>query len=587
MAGQQGVLELGQHRVVEPEDAVHQGQALGDAGRGVAADLLVDRRRLPPRCPELAERGGKVGRGIGRDGRAHGASLGLSARAFDSARPGLTRPMTGAWRAGTGVGVGACIGAAESVGCAAPCPRWKDEQPSEPGALLSTGWPRAPGFRCEGRQGEAGPWEGGGRAREHDTPGSQARAGRAGRGAGRARRPDAAARRLVAQPRGHRGVPDRRRRLRHLGRVPELPLLRGSRRAPRPDLAAVLPLHHRQLRAASRGAGPSRGGGSRPASWPSPFPVGSGPPATTTARPTTGASGSRPPGCAVSDGHARYTGETRFPLILQNLHRYFFVVALVFNVILTIDAVMAFRLPGDGGIGVSVGTLVLVANATLLWLYSASCHACRHLCGGSVNEFSKHPIRYRLWKLTTPLNARHMQIAWASLAMVAFADLYVRLVASGVFTTRRSSEPGSCLTSPAPSTRPTTTTSSSSAPAVPACGPPSRPASWDSARPWCASRCSARPTPSWPKAARRRPWATCGPRTTGRCTSATPCAAARCSTTGAWPSCTPRRHPTASTSSSGGGRCSTGPRTAASSSGTSAATATPAWPMSATAPAWS
>ena len=49
-------------------------------------------------------------------------------------------------------------------------------------------------------------------------------------------------------------------------------------------------------------------------------------------------------------------------------------------------------------------------------------------------QFSKHPVRYRLWKLTTPLNARHMQIAWASLAMVALADLYVRLVASGVFS---------------------------------------------------------------------------------------------------------------------------------------------------------
>ncbi len=141
-----------------------------------------------------------------------------------------------------------------------------------------------------------------------------------------------------------------------------------------------------------------------------------------------------PPGCAVADSHGRYTGETRFPLILQNVHRYFFVVALVLNVILTVDAVMAFRMPGDGGIGVSVGTLVLVANASLLWLYSASCHACRHFCGGNVNEFSKHPLRYRLWKLTTPLNARHMQFAWASLAMVAVADLYVRLVASGVFS---------------------------------------------------------------------------------------------------------------------------------------------------------
>jgi hypothetical protein len=141
-----------------------------------------------------------------------------------------------------------------------------------------------------------------------------------------------------------------------------------------------------------------------------------------------------PPACGVADAHPRYTGETRFPLILQNLHRYFFVLALGFNVILTIDAVSAFRLPGGGGFGVSVGTLVLVVNAVLLWLYSASCHACRHLCGGNVNQFSKHPIRHRLWKLTTPLNSRHMQIAWASLAVVAFADLYVRLVANGVFS---------------------------------------------------------------------------------------------------------------------------------------------------------
>jgi hypothetical protein len=141
-----------------------------------------------------------------------------------------------------------------------------------------------------------------------------------------------------------------------------------------------------------------------------------------------------PPACAVSDAHGRYTGETRFPLILQNIHRYFFFIALLFNVILTIDAVTAFRMPGAGGIGVSVGTLVLVVNAILLWLYSLSCHVGRHLCGGQVNSFSKHPIRYRVWKLLTPLNAKHMQIAWASLVFVALTDLYVRLVASGTIT---------------------------------------------------------------------------------------------------------------------------------------------------------
>ena len=137
-----------------------------------------------------------------------------------------------------------------------------------------------------------------------------------------------------------------------------------------------------------------------------------------------------PPACAVSDGHGSYTGESRFPLILQNVHRYFFYFGLVFNVILTIDAIVAFRQPGIG-IGFSVGTAVLIINATLLWLYSLSCHACRHLCGGGVKQFSRSPIRHRLWKTLTPLNARHMLFAWMSLVFVAFTDFYVRLVASG------------------------------------------------------------------------------------------------------------------------------------------------------------
>ena len=49
----------------------------------------------------------------------------------------------------------------------------------------------------------------------------------------------------------------------------------------------------------------------------------------------------------MSDGHGSYTGESRFPLMLQNVHRYFFYFGLVFNVILTIDAVVAFRQPGN------------------------------------------------------------------------------------------------------------------------------------------------------------------------------------------------------------------------------------------------
>jgi hypothetical protein len=137
-----------------------------------------------------------------------------------------------------------------------------------------------------------------------------------------------------------------------------------------------------------------------------------------------------PPACAVPDARARYTGETRFPLILQNVHRYFFYLALPFPLILTWDALRAFRFPD--GFGMGVGNLVLLVNAALLWLYTLSCHSCRHLCGGHLNAFSKAPVRFWLWRKVSSLNARHMPLAWVSLFGVALADLYVRLVATGV-----------------------------------------------------------------------------------------------------------------------------------------------------------
>src|SRR5881392_1199552 len=73
-----------------------------------------------------------------------------------------------------------------------------------------------------------------------------------------------------------------------------------------------------------------------------------------------------PPACAVPDGHQKYSGETRFPLLGQNLHRYFFYAGLVFNVILTYDAVLAFRDEQGRWGHMGLGTLVLLANAALL-----------------------------------------------------------------------------------------------------------------------------------------------------------------------------------------------------------------------------
>jgi len=144
-----------------------------------------------------------------------------------------------------------------------------------------------------------------------------------------------------------------------------------------------------------------------------------------------------PPACAVAEPHRRYTGETRLPLLGQNIHRYFLYFALIFNVILSYDAVLAFRDEHGAWGHMGLGSLVLVANAVLLWLYSLSCHSCRHIVGGRLNNFSKHPLRYRYWNLVSKLNARHMQYAWVSLFGVALTDLYVYLLALGTFSDPR------------------------------------------------------------------------------------------------------------------------------------------------------
>jgi hypothetical protein len=143
-----------------------------------------------------------------------------------------------------------------------------------------------------------------------------------------------------------------------------------------------------------------------------------------------------PPACAVAEPHTTYTGETRFPLILQNVHRYFFYAAVVVSAINTYDAIRAFH-GKDGGFGIGLGTLILVANVVLLWLYTLSCHSCRHIVGGRLNSFSRHPMRYKAWTFVSRLNGRHMQLAWASLFSVAFADFYVFLLATGTISDLR------------------------------------------------------------------------------------------------------------------------------------------------------
>ncbi|MBI2987816.1 MAG: succinate dehydrogenase [Deltaproteobacteria bacterium] len=139
-----------------------------------------------------------------------------------------------------------------------------------------------------------------------------------------------------------------------------------------------------------------------------------------------------PPACAVRDIARNYTGETRFPFVLQNMHRYFFWLASLVVVFLWWDAILAFRFPD--GFGVGIGTLVLLVNAFLLSLYSFSCHSCRHMCGGHLDTFHDSPAKYRIWEAVSRLNEHHMLYAWISLIWVALTDLYVRLLSMGVIS---------------------------------------------------------------------------------------------------------------------------------------------------------
>jgi hypothetical protein len=143
-----------------------------------------------------------------------------------------------------------------------------------------------------------------------------------------------------------------------------------------------------------------------------------------------------PPACAVAEPHGTYSGETRIPLILQNIHRYFFYSALVVSTINTFDAIRAFQ-GADGGFGIGLGTVILVVNVAFLWLYTASCHSCRHLIGGRLKHFSKHPVRYRAWTLVSRLNTRHMALAWITLGTLLVTDAYIALVSVGALTDLR------------------------------------------------------------------------------------------------------------------------------------------------------
>src|SRR4051794_9906547 len=143
-----------------------------------------------------------------------------------------------------------------------------------------------------------------------------------------------------------------------------------------------------------------------------------------------------PQACAVQEPHKKYTGETRFPLIFMNAHRYFFYFASLVLLLNAWDGIHAFQ-GKDGDFGIGLGTLIIWVNIAALAGYTLSCHACRHVMGGKLKHFSKHPMRYRFWVLVSKLNTRHGTFAMTSLFTVILTDAYIMSVSAKWITDLR------------------------------------------------------------------------------------------------------------------------------------------------------
>jgi hypothetical protein len=148
-----------------------------------------------------------------------------------------------------------------------------------------------------------------------------------------------------------------------------------------------------------------------------------------------------PPGCAVAGiQRKKYSGETKLPLVLMNLHRFFFYAAAIVVGWLAYDVVRGlFYTTATGGtaFGISVGSGIMLVNVICLGSYTFGCNSFRHIIGGKLDCFdcsATTRARHKAWLKINILNVRHSQWAWISMFTVWGTDVYIWLAGSGVFT---------------------------------------------------------------------------------------------------------------------------------------------------------
>ncbi len=81
-----------------------------------------------------------------------------------------------------------------------------------------------------------------------------------------------------------------------------------------------------------------------------------------------------PMNCAVGEPRKSFLGERYFPLVIQNIHRYFLYLAILFIFLLSYDAWLGMWFTDGTGkqsiFGIGAGTVVLALNAVFLAMYT-------------------------------------------------------------------------------------------------------------------------------------------------------------------------------------------------------------------------
>ncbi|MHB8567710.1 MAG: hypothetical protein ACYC7D_14745 [Nitrososphaerales archaeon] len=142
-----------------------------------------------------------------------------------------------------------------------------------------------------------------------------------------------------------------------------------------------------------------------------------------------------PVGCENADRGdkqtRKYTGERNAFFQLENMHRYLLYTGILLLPFFYYDFYVSLAYNDT----LRIGSLVILSNALALTAWTLSCHAFRHLVGGNIDCYSCVPAgktRKKIFDAQTWWNKKHEAMAWLSLLVIFFTDLYLRALAAGI-----------------------------------------------------------------------------------------------------------------------------------------------------------